>query len=112
MKIVNRIKASSDFASAIKKSQTQRNESFVVHIASNNLSHVRVGVSVSSKLGNAVVRNRIKRQIRAMCDNLIDYSASSNEIVIIAREGFKRNSFDNNKNFLKELLKKQIGFIE
>ena len=32
------------------------------------VGYTRIGLSVSSKIGNAVTRNRIKRQVRAMCD--------------------------------------------
>ena len=59
MKVINRIKASDDFALAIKKGRAQRNQSYVIHIRPNEFNYVRVGISVSSKLGNAVVRNLV-----------------------------------------------------
>ena len=104
MKVINRIKASDDFALAIKKGRAQRNQSFVIHIRPNELNYVRVGISVSAKLGNAVVRNLVKRQIRSMCDALIDYNSQSFDVVIIAKANFLDRSFDDNKQLLKELL--------
>lgn len=104
MKIVNRIKDSKDFALTIKKGRTYRNDSFVIHIAKTDSDHTRVGVSVSTKIGNAVVRNRVKRQIRAMADSLIDYSKQSYDIVIIARKPFLDAGFHDNKSLLSELL--------
>ena len=104
MKIVNRIKASDDFALTIKKGKAQRNQSFVIHYRTNELNYVRVGISVSSKLGNAVVRNQVKRQIRSMCDSLIEYNSQSFDIVIIAKSNFLNRSFDDNKQSLQELL--------
>ena len=103
MKIINRIKASKDFALTIKKGKAQRGQSYVVHYRENELKYARVGISVSSKLGNAVVRNRIKRQIRSMCDSLIDYEKHSFDIVIIAKQGFLNNSYDDNKLSLGKL---------
>jgi RNase P protein component len=35
MKVINRIKASDDFALAIKKGRAQRNQSFVIHYRPN-----------------------------------------------------------------------------
>ena len=105
MKVINRIKASDDFALAIKKGRAQRNQSYVIHIRPNEFNYVRVGISVSSKLGNAVVRNLVKRQIRSMCDSLIDYNSQSLDIVIVAKANFLNRSYDDNKQSLKELFK-------
>ena len=103
MKVINRIKASDDFAQAIKKGRAQRNQSYVIHYRPNEFNYVRVGISVSSKLGNAVVRNLAKRQIRSMCDSLVDYNSQSLDIVIIAKANFLDRSYDDNKQSLKEL---------
>ena len=104
MKIINRIKANDDFATTIKKGKAQRDQSYVIHYCTNSLNYVRVGISVSSKLGNAVVRNHIKRQIRSMCDSLIEYEKHSFDIVIIAKQSFLENSYDDNKMSLKKIL--------
>ena len=104
MKIINRIKASEDFALTIKKGKAQRDQSYVVHFSENQLNYVRVGISVSSKLGNAVARNHIKRQIRSMCDSLIEYENHSFDIVIVAKQNYLNNSYDYKKEFLRKLL--------
>ena len=104
MKIINRIKANDDFATTIKKGKAQRDQSYVIHYNTTSLNYTRVGISVSSKLGNAVVRNHIKRQIRSMCDELIDYENQSLDIVIVAKQGFLKNSYDDNKTSLRKLL--------
>lgn len=60
-----RIKKNSDFQFIYKKGKSVANRQFVVYTKSNkNEDHFRLGISVSKKLGNAVVRNRIKRAIR------------------------------------------------
>ena len=104
MKVINRLKASDDFALTIKKGKAQRNQSFVIHYRKNDMLYTRVGISVSVKLGNAVTRNRIKRQIRSICDLLIDYKSHQLDIVIIAKQGFLNRAFDDNKQALAELL--------
>ena len=104
MKIINRIKASDDFALTIKKGKAQRDQSYVIHYRTNEFKCVRVGISVSSKLGNAVVRNRIKRQVRSMCDDIIRYDDKSLDIVIVVKQGFLNRSFDDNKLSLTKLL--------
>ena len=100
MKIINRIKANQDFALAIKKGKTFKTDSYIIHVADNNLSRVRVGISVSKKLGNAVTRNKIKRQIRAMCQ-MIDFESSSKEVVVVVRNEFLDKKFQENEELLR-----------
>lgn len=109
MKIVNRIKKSKDFAFTIKKGRTFRNSSFIIHVANTERDYTRVGISVSTKIGNAVVRNRVKRQIRAICGEVVDFTKSL-DIVIIAKQHFLDVDYQENKKLLLELLN-NIGRI-
>lgn len=68
--------------------------------------YTRVGISVSKKLGSAVTRNRAKRQVRAMCDEIIKYNETSYDIVIILKDKFLEMSFGENKSQLSDLLNK------
>ena len=105
MKVVNRIKKSEDFALTINKGHFYRLPSFKVFINKTDNNYVRIGLSVSSKLGCAVVRNRIKRQVRAMCDSLVDYQSKSQDVVIIVKSDFLEKTFNDNKSQLGDLFK-------
>lgn len=104
MKIVNRIRKNNDFSLAIKKGHSNSNNSFVIYVLKNELNYSRIGISVSKKVGNAVVRNHIKRQIRAICDSLIKYDQTSYDVVIIARKSYVNCDFQKNKELLSDLL--------
>ena len=109
MKKINRIKANKDFALAIKKGKTFKNNSYIIHISDNELKTIRIGISVSKKLGIAVTRNKIKRQVRAMCQD-IDFDSSSKDIVIIVRNDFLDKTYQENKELLcKTLSEANIG---
>ena len=105
MKTLNRIKNNREFARAIHKGNSSRLPSFVVHVFKTELGYTRIGISASTKLGCAVVRNRVKRQVRAICDSLIDYNAKSLDIVIIVRSKFITTDCEDNKSQLRDLLK-------
>ena len=60
-----RIKKNDEFQAVFKKENRYANRQFVVYILDKEKqTHFRIGLSVSKKIGNAVVRNRIKRYIR------------------------------------------------
>lgn len=111
MKVINRIKDNNQFAVIVKKGETIKSTPYLIHFLSNDQQNVRVGISVSKKIGNAVIRNRTKRQIRAMCDSLINYSSHTFDIVIVVRKEFLSDSFEINKNTLNDLLSK-IGITK
>ena len=104
MKVVNRIKANEEFVATVKKGKTLRSPSYVVHYLKTERNICRIGLSVSKKIGNAVTRNKVKRQIRAMCDSLVKYNDHTFDIVIVVRPEFVNNSFDDNKQSLNNLL--------
>lgn len=108
MKVINRIKDNNEFVLTVKKGKTLKAPAYVVHFLRTDRNICRIGLSVSKKLGNAVTRNRVKRQIRAMCDSLINYADHTFDIVIIARPEFLNNDFTSNKQTLKSLLS-EIG---
>ena len=109
MKTLNRIKKSDDFAKAIHKGNSFRLPSFTVHILKTDNGYTRVGISASTKLGHAVVRNRVKRQVRAMCDNALTYDAQSLDIVIIVKNKFVTSNFNDNESQLRDLFTKNVG---
>jgi ribonuclease P protein component len=57
----------------------------VVYVAANELGRTRVGITVSGRVGKAVVRNRVRRRLRAALDARLDHLPPSADIVVSAR---------------------------
>ena len=66
----------------------------------------RVGISVSKKVGNSVVRHRIKRLIRENIRLNLDMYDNSSDYVIIARKGAEDASYHEIGKALEKLIKK------
>ena len=60
---------------------------FVVISNSNDVDESRLGITVSGKVGNSVVRNRIKRQVREFFRRHRAELPQATDFLIIARSG-------------------------
>ena len=105
MKKTNRLLKNKDFKNVLDNKKSVANKNFIVYIKKNDLDHIRIGISVSSKIGNSVVRHKIKRQVNEMLKEFININ-NSDDIVIIVRNKYIENTFSNNKEILKNLLLK------
>lgn len=66
---------------------------FVLLVNPNGLDQVRYGITVTKKIGNAVVRNRMKRRFRALLRELLPVAGlPGHDHVMIGREtGIERD---------------------
>lgn len=108
MKKEYRIRKNEEFARIISKKHSKSSACFVAYYDNKALEHARVGISVSKKMGGAVERNKIKRQIREMAYELVDFENGQIDIVIIVKKPYLDRSFLQNKLDLEKLLKKAI----
>lgn len=104
MKRKNRIRKNTDFKNIISKHHILKSNEFIIYINKNNLGYARIGLSVSRKLGNAVVRNKIKRQLRNIVKDVINLS-NNVDIVVIAKEQFKEKTYHQNLETFQKITK-------
>jgi ribonuclease P protein component len=57
----------------------------VVYVAANELERTRVGITVSGRVGNAVVRNRVRRRLREALRLRFAQLPASSDVVVAAR---------------------------
>ncbi len=96
MKVKYRVKTHEDFQKVIRANKKVSNLSYVIFYKKNEYGYARIGISTSKKLGDAVTRNRIRRQVRAMCQDVIDYNKSI-DYCIVVRNGYLQREFNVNK---------------
>ncbi len=103
MKVKNRVKRHEEFQDIMRKGKSEKSGFFAIYFRKSETSFTRVGISVSKKNGNAVIRNKIKRQIRAITDEMISYQDPLN-IIIVARNAYDINDFARSKEQFAALL--------
>ncbi|MCR5228774.1 MAG: ribonuclease P protein component [Solobacterium sp.] len=106
MKKKNRVRKSKEFQELIHTGKKKSNASFVLYRKNKAETEARVGITLSKKIGHAVDRNKIKRQVRMMCRELIDFENFPSDIILIIRFGYKSLSYEENKKNLEKLLAK------
>ena len=65
MKRIKTLKMNYEFKNVFDKGKYYVNDQVIVYVLKNKLEYNRIGIAVSTKLGHAVKRNRIKRLIRS-----------------------------------------------
>lgn len=106
MKKENIVKENRDFSRIINEGKKCWNEVFSIYYEKNNCEKYKFGISVSKKIGNAVVRNKIKRQVRNIIDkNKKMYKNNENYIIIIRRNYVNLKFSEIEKKYI-ELIKK------
>lgn len=66
---------------------------------------IRVGFTATKKIGNAVIRNRAKRRLRACAADLLpQYGLAGHDYVFIARDTTIRREFEDLREDIKKAL--------
>lgn len=73
------------FRRLYRSGKSKASESMAVYCRRNNLGVTRLGITVSSKLGGAVVRNRARRRLREAYRLQESFFRKGYDIVIVAR---------------------------
>lgn len=107
MKKKYRVKKQADFQAIFQQRNSVANRQFILYqLDRENQEFFRVGLSVSKKLGNAVVRNHIKRYIRQVFTEEKDSISDGKDYVIIARKPCVEMDYIDFKKSLIHVLKK------
>ncbi len=102
MKKKNILKNNYDFQRIIHTQKPYRYKDYIIYVERTNSLRYHFGISVSKKLGNAVVRNRLKRQIRSIIHEK-DYQNNFNCIIILGKGIIGKNYQEMKMNLLDAL---------
>ena len=85
MKFSESLKKSKDFQNVYNKGNSYANRLLVMYVLENHTDKNRLGISVSKKVGNSVIRHHVTRLIRESYRLHEDMFNSGLDIVVIAR---------------------------
>ena len=89
MKFSESLKRNADFQNVYKNGKSYANRYLVMYVLENQTGRNRLGISVSKKVGNSIVRHRVTRLIRESYRLQEDMLNSGLDMVVIARKSAK-----------------------
>ncbi len=102
MKKINIIKSNEEYNRIIKNIKPYKTKAFLIFIEKKEQEKYKFGFSISKKIGKAVIRNKIKRQLK----NILDQNIYENNFncIIMVRKGFFDLNFIEMANSLNDVL--------
>lgn len=104
MKTELRIKSPLEFQEVINKRRFRNSNAFTIYYVPKRKDHSRFGITASKKMGNAVLRNKTRRQVRMMLQE-IQLNDLKFDAVILVRKKYFEQSYEDNRLDLEKVLK-------
>lgn len=104
MKNINSLKDSSQFRKIYKEGKSIANKYLVLYVLPEQ-GDFRLGISVSKKVGNSVVRHRVTRLIRESYISYKNIIPDRCHLVVVARNAAEGKDFKTIKESFGHLLK-------
>jgi ribonuclease P protein component len=99
-----RITRAIDFKRVRHLGKTYTHPLAVLKVAHGEVENSRAGIITGKRIGNAVVRNRAKRRLRATFSEFLPLLLKPSDILVIAREPLNNATAIELKNAVKQLL--------
>ena len=93
MKFSESLKKNNDFQNVYRNGKSYANRFLVMYVLKNETEKNRIGISVSKKVGNSVIRHHITRLVRESYRLHEDMFNSGLDIVVIARTTARKASY-------------------
>jgi ribonuclease P protein component len=108
-----RLRKRADFL-AVRRGEKRRGRFFLLEVLDRgDMAPPRVGFTVTRKVGNAVVRNRIRRRLReAVRIQAADDMRAGNDYVIVGRQEVLAAPFDEIASELSRRIRRDAGPVK
>ena len=102
---INRVKKTKEFNYIYRKGKFYSCSYFSVHYVDTKLPNAKIGISISNKVGNSVIRSRLKRVISEIVRVKLPILAIKNYVITLKNEATAVDSRILNEEFNKFLIK-------
>ena len=107
-----RLTRRNQFTYVYKKGESSPAKNLILIYVKSKSNSLKVGFSVSKKIGNSVVRNKVKRRLREAFRTRLQNIQVGYNYIVISRQGIEKNSYKEIANSLEYVLKKSGKYLE
>jgi ribonuclease P protein component len=107
-----RLTRTTDFKRVRRQGKSYAHSLIVLIVLPNELNRARVGVAAGRSVGNAVMRNRVKRLMRSAVSSLLPNITPGHDIVLVARRAMLDIKSDQVREAIQILLNRSGLFVE
>jgi ribonuclease P protein component len=111
----HRLSRSRDFDAVYRQGRSVSTRSLTLHWFARDEDAegtARVGLAIPRAVGSAVVRNRLKRQLRAVWSELADEAPRGCDYVLVARAGLAEPAQGRGHDWLVEQVREVLGKVQ
>lgn len=106
MKKYEIVKVHKEFDDIIHNCPYKKNKYYIIYYKERENNISRFGIAVGKKIGNAVLRNRVKRQMRAIIDKNKNLFQNNTDYIIIVKKDFLDLNYEEANKELLSLMRK------
>ncbi|MDO5037531.1 MAG: ribonuclease P protein component [Tissierellia bacterium] len=99
------LKKNTDFVHVYRKRKTFGNRNFTLYVRKNTYDYSRMGFSISKKVGKAVIRNLIKRRLRALYKEYSSDIIAGYDMVLVVKPNVADLSYEKLESAFSHILK-------
>lgn len=107
-----RLRKNADFRKVYRTAKSVASKYLVVYPRSTKTEEIRIGFSISKKVGKANVRNRYKRMLREIVRKNLSHIPKGYDVIILARVPVTNIGYQELEKNVKYLLKKSGVWVE
>jgi len=111
----HRLSRSRDFDAVYRQGRSVSTRSLTLHWFARGEDldgSARVGLAIPRAVGSAVVRNRLKRQLRAVWPEVADEAPRGCDYVLVARPGLAEPATTRGQEWLVEQVREVLGKVK
>ncbi len=102
------LRSTKDFAALQGSSRSRAHPLLILRWRDNGLGHERIGLSTGRRVGNAVVRNRVRRRLREVLRQSVHRPLGGWDLLVVARPASAAASYIELKAAMERLLDRLV----